>query len=205
MGRPRKFVESDVITVAGEVFRANGYAATTLDDLVKATGLGKQSIYNAFGGKGELFLRALSENAAEAAGAVTEALSQGESSPLKKIRAQMLKLAIVFSSPSARASLSTRAMIELGRDDGPIGETSRGGLARLATTYERCIIDGQATGEIDTGANARILALYFVTVTHGMEVLGSAGVGRAELTAVALASLDVLPLTAGPPTGEIQP
>jgi TetR/AcrR family transcriptional repressor of nem operon len=200
MGRPRKFVESDVITSAGEVFTANGYAATTLDDLVKATGLGKQSIYNAFGGKRELFLRALSENAAEAAGAVTEALGRGDSSPLEKIRAQMLKLAIVFSSRTARTSLSTRTMVELGRQDGPVAKSSREALARLATTYERCIIEGQTTGEIDPEANSRTLAMYFVTVTHGMEVLGSAGVGRAELTAVALASLEALPTLTGAPS-----
>ena len=181
-----------MITSAGEVFSANGYAATTLDALVKATGLGKQSIYNAFGGKRELFLRALSENAAEAVGAVAQALSRGDSSPLEKIRAQMLKLAIVFSNPTARTSLATRAMVELGHEDEPIAESSRKALARLATIYERCILEGQAGGQIDPDSNSATLAMYFVTVTHGMEVMGIAGVGRAELTAVALTSLDVL-------------
>ncbi|MET8360952.1 helix-turn-helix domain-containing protein [Micromonospora sp. NPDC005171] len=62
MPRPRKFLESDVVSSASGVFAVHGLAAATLDDLVRATGLGKQSLYNAFGGKRELFLRALSED-----------------------------------------------------------------------------------------------------------------------------------------------
>ena len=55
MARPRKFVEDDVIAAAGEVFAVKGYAGTTLDDLVAATGLGKQSLYNSFGESGNSF------------------------------------------------------------------------------------------------------------------------------------------------------
>src|SRR5437660_1442341 len=97
MARPRKYVERDVIHSAGEVFAVHGLAATTLDDLVRATGLGKQSLYNAFGGKRELFLRALSEDREEAARAVSEALEHGNASPLEQIRGHLLRMAIELS------------------------------------------------------------------------------------------------------------
>jgi AcrR family transcriptional regulator len=41
------------------LFWAKGFADTSLDDLSAAMGMGRPSIYNAFGDKGELFLRAL--------------------------------------------------------------------------------------------------------------------------------------------------
>src|ERR1700755_941704 len=61
MPRPRKFDESDVVAAARDEFWTRGYAATSVDDLTAATGLGKGSLYGAFGDKHGLFLRALED------------------------------------------------------------------------------------------------------------------------------------------------
>ena len=61
-GRPRKFDETKVLEQARDVFWANGYAATSVDDLAAATGLNRPSLYAAFGDKHALYLRALNEN-----------------------------------------------------------------------------------------------------------------------------------------------
>ena len=42
-------------------FWQKGYAATSLDDLSKATGLVRPSLYAAFGNKEEMFLRAMDD------------------------------------------------------------------------------------------------------------------------------------------------
>jgi len=59
MARPRAFDESDVIEAAMLAFWRVGYGATSISTLEKATGLSRVSIYNAFGDKEGLFLRAL--------------------------------------------------------------------------------------------------------------------------------------------------
>ena len=59
MARPRTFDEADVVEAARDQFWNRGYAATSVDDLTAATGLGKGSLYGAFGDKHSLFLRAL--------------------------------------------------------------------------------------------------------------------------------------------------
>src|SRR4029077_15778222 len=61
MARPRKFVEDEVIAAARVQFWTHGYAATSLDDLVAVTGLGRGSLYRAFGDKHALFMRALDQ------------------------------------------------------------------------------------------------------------------------------------------------
>ena len=58
-GRPRTYDTDAVLDRAAEVFWANGFSATSLDDLSAAMGMGRPSIYNAFGDKEALFLRAL--------------------------------------------------------------------------------------------------------------------------------------------------
>jgi AcrR family transcriptional regulator len=190
--RPRKFVESDVVSSASEVFAVHGLAAATLDDLVRATGLGKQSLYNAFGGKRELFFRALSEDREEATRAVSEALGHDDASPLERIRGHMLTMAIEFGSSDRRVSLTTRALVESTGEEDPLSTAGKAGIEQLAGVYAQCLEHAREDGELPDDANVQSLAVYFVAVTRGMELLGRAGVGRSVLTAVALDALRVL-------------
>jgi TetR/AcrR family transcriptional regulator, transcriptional repressor for nem operon len=192
MARPRKFVESDVVSSASEVFAVHGLAAATLDDLVRATGLGKQSLYNAFGGKRELFFRALSEDREEAARAVTEALGHDNASPLELIRGHLLRMAIEFSTGDRRVSLTTRALVESTGEEDPLSTATKAGIDELAGIYAHCLDDARQNGDLADDANVQSLAVYFVAITRGMELLGRAGVGRATLTAVALDALRAL-------------
>lgn len=61
MPRPRQFDEQRVLAAVQAAFWDNGYAGTSLEDLLAATGLGKGSLYGAFGDKQSLFLRVLRE------------------------------------------------------------------------------------------------------------------------------------------------
>src|ERR1700739_4780241 len=59
MERPKQCDPEIAADQAMEVFWRKGYAATTPQDLVDALGIGKGSLYNAFGSKHELFELAL--------------------------------------------------------------------------------------------------------------------------------------------------
>jgi TetR/AcrR family transcriptional repressor of nem operon len=59
MARPRAFDEERVIVAIRDEFWDKGYAATSMDDLLRVSGLGKGSLYGAFGDKRSLFLRVL--------------------------------------------------------------------------------------------------------------------------------------------------
>jgi len=58
-GRPRSFDSAVALDCAAAVFWAKGFADTSLDDLSAAMGMGRPSIYNAFGDKEALFIRVL--------------------------------------------------------------------------------------------------------------------------------------------------
>lgn len=59
MARPREFDETLTIDAAAMVFRQRGYAATSIEHLVEATGVHRGSLYATFGSKRGLFLRVL--------------------------------------------------------------------------------------------------------------------------------------------------
>lgn len=59
MARPRSFNSDQVVETAKSVFLTNGYQGTAIEDLERATGLNRSSLYGAFGTKKVLFSRAL--------------------------------------------------------------------------------------------------------------------------------------------------
>lgn len=58
-GRPRQFDPNVAALAAMEVFWEKGYEGASLDDLTRATGINRPSLYNTFGDKRELFLASL--------------------------------------------------------------------------------------------------------------------------------------------------
>jgi TetR/AcrR family transcriptional regulator, transcriptional repressor for nem operon len=59
MSRPIEFSRDDARGAIADVFAAHGYEGTTLAMLTKASGLGKQSLYNAFGDKEQMYFDAI--------------------------------------------------------------------------------------------------------------------------------------------------
>src|SRR5512146_315175 len=58
MARPQEFETTEALRNAMQVFWLKGYEATSLADILAATGLSKSSLYATFGDKRELFLAA---------------------------------------------------------------------------------------------------------------------------------------------------
>jgi AcrR family transcriptional regulator len=71
-GRPRQFDEETVLDRVTEVFWEQGYANTSVADLVEATGVHKPSLYRTFGSKDELFALVLRRYVVARMGALTE-------------------------------------------------------------------------------------------------------------------------------------
>ena len=59
IGRDRSFDEAVVLELAAAIFSQQGYEATSVDDLVRGLSLHRGSLYQAFGSKRQLFVRAL--------------------------------------------------------------------------------------------------------------------------------------------------
>ena len=75
-GRPREFDLDVALDAAIEVFWRQGYEGTTLDDLTRAMGINRPSLYAAFGNKEETFKRAVARYAQVDMAYVDEALDQ---------------------------------------------------------------------------------------------------------------------------------
>lgn len=85
-GRPRKFDEAELLEAAMQLFWAKGYDGTSKRDLMQATGVASQSLYNAFGDKRALHLAAIRHYVDTRMRQLDESLAR-PGSPLGNVRA----------------------------------------------------------------------------------------------------------------------
>jgi TetR/AcrR family transcriptional repressor of nem operon len=190
MARPREFDEAAVLRAARAAFRARGYAGTSLQDLMDATGLGKGSLYAAFGDKRGLYLRVLAEYAGQGVTDVDAALHRPEPA-LAALRAYLLDMA--RGSASGPSCLLASSTAELAATDADVkacvGQTFRALQASLVAAVRRA----QDEGDVDPAADAEALGGMLLAVARGMEALGHAGTDAEALARTADAAIASLP------------
>src|ERR1700745_3841952 len=92
MSRPKEFDRAEALAAAKAVFWRKGYDATTTDDLRHAMNIGRQSLYDSFGGKKPLYLEVLQRYTMERVAAQITSLRAAKS-PLAGIQNLLLALA----------------------------------------------------------------------------------------------------------------
>jgi TetR/AcrR family transcriptional repressor of nem operon len=92
MARTKDFDEDDVLEKAVELFWRKGYNATSMQDLVDGLGISRSSLYDTFGDKHTLYIRALEKYKALGSGQMCSIVSNAASA--KEAIRKLLELAI---------------------------------------------------------------------------------------------------------------
>ncbi|QES40126.1 TetR family transcriptional regulator [Streptomyces venezuelae] len=196
MARPRSFDEERALDAAMHAFWANGYEATSTQDLCEATGLGRSSIYNTFTSKHDLFRRALTRYMDGMNAGQLQILEDVERPAAERVRA-LFDRVIEGEFQQRRdghsiGCLTVNTTVELaGRDPEAAALLERDLAARLAA-LGTTIRAGQQDGDITSGRDADTLARYVNAVIGGMRVSAQGGADRATLQAIADTAMDAL-------------
>ncbi|TYK44526.1 TetR/AcrR family transcriptional regulator [Actinomadura decatromicini] len=192
MARPRQFDAEVAVDRAMEVFWRKGYAATTPQDLVDALGIGKGSLYNAFGSKRELFERALRRYRDSQTVALVESL-EGPGPVKERLRSTLLALVEMdLGDPDRRGCMAANTATELAGVDEEATELVRRMIDRTEGAFQALIEEGQRSGEIDPGRDAAALGSLLMNIAVGMRVLGRVAEGPERLLRVIDATIDTL-------------
>jgi TetR/AcrR family transcriptional regulator, transcriptional repressor for nem operon len=194
MPRPREFDESAVVAAARDEFWTRGYAATSVDDLTAVTGLGKGSLYGAFGDKHGLFMRALDDYVASALESVRTHLRDSARSAydrlIRHLRAQARAIA---ADTSRRGCMMAKAAAELGATDDVVERTVEHAYALWRGELVDCIKQAQLDGAIDAKANPQALATTLLAFMRGLEALHKAGTKPAQIKSAAAEMIALIP------------
>ena len=183
MARPREFDEETVVRAARERFWDAGYAATSMTDLSEATGLGKTSLYGAFGDKHALFMRIFDEYSTGAVQSAERALDGADDGAFERIRAYLLANAR-GSAGNPRGCLLARGTAELANVDEDVAERAHRAFEGISAVLARAVEGAQRAGDIDQGADPRSLAGVVLALHRGTEALGRGGAREPELVAL---------------------
>lgn len=191
MAREREFDEASVLERAADLFALHGYHGTSLSMLLDATGLGKQSLYNSFGDKRALYLRALDCAAERYAGIVRAMRVARSGRAAVQVYFDRLVDALRGADEGRRRCLVTVGLME-GLDDAAVGERLRAKWIGTRDVLREAIERGQADGSIRNPAPPAVLADYLVSVVGGLRVSGSARTAPDRIARIAALSLSVL-------------
>jgi TetR/AcrR family transcriptional repressor of nem operon len=192
MARPKQFDPEIAVDQAMEVFWRKGYAATTPQDLVDALGIGKGSLYNAFGSKHGLFERALRRYRDTQTAALVAMLEQP--GPVKeRLGAALRALAEMdLADPDRRGCLAVNSAAELAGVDQEATEHIRRMLDRTEGAFRALIHEGQRAGEIDPGRDPAALGSLLMNTVVGMRIVARVAEGPERLTRVIDATIEAI-------------
>lgn len=184
----RQFDEQEVIALALDVFRRKGLSEATMQDLAAATGVQRGSLYNAYGDKEAIFLRAYDQYAAEFFEIAAKALS-GPDVATRLRNFLDLDIVNMTSGSPARGCLTTRTALDAGISSEDVRERVQGLLDGLEKIVSHAI--ASAPGKpVDADRLARVV----VTFTRGLAVMERAGYSRKQLRESAATFVDALVL-----------
>lgn len=177
-------------------FERAGYAATSLDDLMQVTGLGKGSLYGAFGDKRQLFLRALDVSRDRQVALLREGM-RGNGSTLGRLRATLIRLAAPSSAEQA-ACLLAHGAAELGEDDPDVRERTRGVFAAIEQVVAEALAAAVAEGELSPDLDVPRQARMLLATLQGATVLRHTGLAEDAVIAMVEVAVGNLPRRAAP-------
>lgn len=174
MSRPRAFAEETVLEQALGQFWKAGYEGTTIGDIEAATGVGRGSLYAAFGDKRQLFLRAFEHYLDSAAEERLARLLRPESGRAELV-AFFREAAQGCSADRARKGcLVTNCAVEMAASDVDVAARVGRHLDRFERAIEQVVRRAQTRGEIDARRDPIRLARFLVVCLQGMQVLARA-------------------------------
>jgi TetR/AcrR family transcriptional regulator, transcriptional repressor for nem operon len=177
MPRPRTFDEDDVVAAARDAFWRGGYAATSLEVLTTATGLGKGSLYGTFGDKHALFIRALDGYCDMAIDEVRRQLRGPVDGAYERLAGGVRTMAAMnLADTELRGCLMAKSAAELAGNDADVREKVANTLTAMHAELARTIADAQREGTIAGGADADKLASLLLAVLRGIEALHKSAV-----------------------------
>lgn len=179
LGRPREFDPDETLSKIMALFWEHGYEATGLRDIIAATGMGKASLYTAFGNKQSMYLKSLAQYEVVAVNAAVKVIKDSSRAPTDRIHAFLsTPVDAVSDHVDRRGCFLCNAAADRAALDSETSALVRQGFEKM----RRAIADtlGEAFPDLDPSTIAQRAQLV-LTVYSGLRILSRSGMTADEL------------------------
>jgi TetR/AcrR family transcriptional regulator, copper-responsive repressor len=192
-GRPRAYQPEVALGKALDLFRKDGFAATSLDDLSAATGMNRPSLYGAFGDKRELYIKSYQRYRADARAAMIGIFR--DELPIRKRLQRIFAVALdIYLSGEAgpRGCFTVMTAASEAVADPDIRAMVLEGFSELDKAFATCFRLARESGELSQTADPVVLAQLVSATIHTIAIRARARVPRKELEAIVKGAIDVM-------------
>jgi len=180
MARPKEFDQEKALRKAIRLFSQQGFAATSTDDLMRVMDIGRQSMYDTFGDKRALFLKALELYVTEGVHSINVELER-PGSALSAIQNALVTFAERKDLSSAEGCMGLNAITEFGRKDADVTHISRDAGRVLRQALMHVLTRAKNQREISSDAGLDSMADFFEGTLAGIRIAAKAGKSRRSL------------------------
>ncbi len=190
MARSKEFDEQVVLRKAMDVFWAQGYEKTSMQDLVDRMGIHRRSIYDTFGDKHSLFVAALAEYERFITNEMEHII--GRSPSVKQAIQDVFLFILESAMDNPKGCLSVNTAVELSLLDTKIDEIVSDMFRKTEVMLQHLIEKGQSTGEVSSSIHAKQTASFLHNNLVGLRVLVKTDYDQEELESIINLAVRVL-------------
>ncbi|WP_238650268.1 TetR/AcrR family transcriptional regulator [Paenibacillus piscarius] len=190
MARSKEFDIDDVLLKAMTIFWQQGYEKTSMQDLVAGMGIHKRSMYDTFGDKHTLYIKAL-ERFASIQSSRLEARVEGVDSAAAAIRL-LFEATIHRNDAEPKGCMLVNTAVELSGYDPEAAARANEAFEDTEALIERLVRHGQASGEISSRHTARALAASLHNALIGLRVMVKTVKDKDKLEMIMNTTLEML-------------
>jgi TetR/AcrR family transcriptional repressor of nem operon len=191
MGRPKTFSKSDALEKALDLFWQRGYQGVGLSELLREMGIARQSLYDTFGNKRQLFIETI-EHYRGTRLASALALLERDGSPTQNVKDVVRFFEQLALDKRARGCLVANSLVEIGSQDAEIRDLLAQTLGLLETGIAKALRRAQREGELPSSRPPRALARAITNALVGMAVTGKLRQSRATVQDIYAGTLSML-------------
>jgi len=189
MVRTRTFDPSAALSAAVDLFASKGYADTSMEDIVKATGVSRYGIYGTFGNKRELFEQAL-ERFAEGMGKQSFLRLLEPDASLDHIRKIFdERIADMCCSEEHKGCLFIHTAMQLAPEDDELRDVLKKFMKRMSKAFTIGLESARARGEVRADLDSVAAGESLTSTMFGLAVLGRTGFGNEALNSIVNSTL----------------
>ncbi len=192
MVRTRTFDPATTLSTVVDLFASKGYSDTSMDDIVKATGVSRYGIYGTFGNKRELFEQALERYADGMGRSLYLRLLEPDAS-LEHIRRIFdERVTDMCSTTERKGCLFVHTAMQLAAEDADLQGVLRKFMQRMAKAFAVGLESAKTRGEVRQDLDCAAAGEFLTNTQFGLAVMGRTGFSRESLDRIvesALASL----------------
>ena len=192
MARRKEFDPDQALAKAMAVFWRLGYENASLELLLREMGIAKQSLYDTYGDKRGLYMKALAYYRRQTNDGLRGLFGAGR--PVKEVFTNLLfGLSAESKHQHERGCLLLSANLERDSSDATLAEFLRDNQAEVEGIFREALLRARKTGELSRNADTKALARFFTVTIQGMRAMARLRSDRKSLeqvARVALATLD---------------